>query len=384
MTTSFAAQSVISPGRVNLLGEHVDYNDGPVLPVAIDLSMTLTFEPLDEDVLELHALDLGKTSVFRLEDLAEKVDINGDPLAHFALYPASVAWALQGAEYPISGMRAVYTSNIPIGAGLSSSAAVEVGFAQAFMALGGWQAEMMTLVKLAKKGENEYIGVNSGIMDQFACLFGRENHALYLDTKDLSWEALPLPSDVAIIVADSDISRELAGSAYNARQQACIDAVNKLREFLPGISSLRDVSVDDFEQYKDQLIREVRLRAQHVVEEIARVNKAVPLLQEGDIQGFGDLMVAGHASLRDLYEVSLPELDALVEIAIEQPGCYGARLTGAGFGGCTVNLVQEEKSAAFILALKAGYEQRTGKAAKIYPCRAAQGAHLVSEALLNF
>jgi len=223
----------------------------------------------------------------------------------------------------------------------------------------------------------------SGIMDQFACLFGKENHALYLDTKDLSWEALPLPKDAAIIVADSNISRKLAGSAYNARQQACADAVNKLREFLPGISSLRDVSVEDFENYKDQLPRGVRLRAQHVVEEIARVQKAVPLLKEGNIEGFGELMIAGHASLRDLYEVSLPELDSLVEIAIEQPGCYGARLTGAGFGGCTVNLVQEEKSVEFILALKAGYERRTGKVAKIYPCRATQGAHLVPKASLN-
>jgi len=383
MMESSSTQSVISPARVNLLGEHVDYNDGPVLPVAIDLSMTLTFEPLDEDIIELHALDLGKTSTIRIEDLEDKVDIDSEPLEHFALYPASVAWALKQAGFSIAGMRAVYTSDIPIGAGLSSSAAVEVGFARAFMALGGWDAEMMTLVKLTKKGENEYVGVNSGIMDQFACLFGKENHALYLDTKDLSWEALPLPKDAAIIVADSNISRKLAGSAYNARQQACTDAVNKLREFLPGISSLRDVPVEDFKKYKDQLPTEVRLRAQHVVEEITRVQKAVPLLKEGNIEGFGELMIAGHASLRDLYEVSLPELDSLVEIAIEQPGCYGARLTGAGFGGCTVNLVQEEKSVEFILALKAGYERRTGKVAKIYPCRATQGAHLVPKASLN-
>jgi galactokinase len=383
MTTSFAAQTIISPGRVNLLGEHVDYNDGPVMPVAIDLSMTLTFEPLDEDIIELHALDMGKTSTFRIDDLADKVNINGEPLAHFALYPASVAWALQQAGFSVAGMRAVYTSDIPIGSGLSSSAAVEVGFAQAFMALGGWDADKMTLVKLAKKGENEYVGVNSGIMDQFACMFGQENHALYLDTKNLSWESLPLPQDVAIIVADSNISRELADSAYNARQQACADAVGKLRGVLPGISSLRDVTVDDFERYKDQFPQKVCLRAQHVVEEIARVEKAALLLKEGDIEGFGELMIAGHASLRDLYEVSLPELDALVEIALEQPGCYGARLTGAGFGGCTVNLVQEEKSAEFILALKAGYEQRTGKRAKLYPCRAAQGAHLLPKALLS-
>jgi len=383
MNTSSKIQSVISPGRVNLLGEHVDYNDGPVLPVAIDLSMTLTFESLDDDIVELNALDFNQKSSFRIRDISHKVDLNGAPLPHFALYPASVIWALKQAGFTIPGLRAVYASNIPIGAGLSSSAAVEVGFARAFAALGGWEIDLMDMVKLAKKGENEYVGVNSGIMDQFACLFGVKNHVLYLDTRDLSWEALQLPRDVAIIVADSHISRELADSAYNARQQACAQAVDNLREFLPGISSLRDVPVEDFKKYAERLPKRIRRRAQHVVEEIARVEKAVQLLKEGDIEGFGDLMIAGHASLRDLYEVSLPELDALVEIAVEQPGCYGARLTGAGFGGCTVNLVQEEESAAFIMALKAGYERRTGRQAKIYPCRAAEGAHLVSEPILK-
>jgi galactokinase len=383
MAKTSTAQSVISPGRVNLLGEHVDYNDGLVLPIAIDLSMTLTFEPLDKDAVILNALDLGKTSAFRIEDLADKVDTNGEPLPHFALYPASVAWALKQAGYSISGMRTIYTSNIPIGAGLSSSAAVEVGFALAFMALGGWETDMMELVKLTKRGENEYVGVSSGIMDQFACLFGVKEHALYLDTRELTWEALPLPQDVAIVVADPNISRELANSAYNARQRACTEAVKNLKTFLPGISSLRDVSVEDFEKYADRLPGRIRSRARHVVEEIARVEAAVRLLKVGDIHGFGHLMVAGHASLRDLYEVSLPELDALVEIAIEQPGCYGARLTGAGFGGCTVNLVQEDKCADFILALKTGYKQQTGKEVQLYPCRAAQGAHLAAKPLNN-
>ena len=376
-------QSIISPGRVNLLGEHVDYNEGPVLPVAIDLSVTLTFEPREDDVIELHALDLGQQTTFRIGDIADKIDINGDPLPRFAAYPASVAWALGQGGYAVSGMRAVYSSSIPIGAGLSSSAAVEVGFAQAFMALSGWEADPMELVKLTQKGENEYVGVNSGIMDQFACLFGIENHALYLDTRDLTWKALPLPRDVLIIVADSNISRELAGSAYNARQQACTEAVERLRVFLPEVISLRDVSEKDFEKYADRLPSEVRKRARHVVEEIARVKKAVQYLKTGDIQGFGDLMVAGHASLRDLYEVSLPELDALVAIAMEQHGCYGARLTGAGFGGCTINLVQVENSTEFINALIVGYEKRTGKKAKLYTCRAAKGAHLVPIPILT-
>lgn len=369
-------QTVIAPGRVNLLGEHIDYNDGPVLPVAIDRTMTLEFTPLEENRIELHALDLRKTCTFRVADLADKVDAEGQPLPHFARYPASVAWACQQAGYPIRGMRAAYTSQIPMGSGLSSSAAVEVGFARAFMALGEWEVDLMTLAQLTQKGENQYVGVNSGIMDQFACLFGQEQHALYLDTRSLDWEPVPLPADVAIIVADSQAPRELAGSAYNDRQQACQQAVRLLQKDLPWIRSLRDVAIEDFNRLASGLPDPIRKRARHVVEEIARVEASVQLLKEGNVAGFGALMIAGHQSLRDLYEVSTPELDALVEIALRQPGCYGARLTGAGFGGCTVNLVREENVAPFMAALAKDYREQTGKDAKLYHCHAAQGAHL--------
>jgi len=371
--------TVIAPGRVNLLGEHVDYNDGAVLPAAINLTMRLTVEALDEPVIILNALDLDKEATFQVADLSDKVDLNGEPLPHFALYPASVAWAFQQAGLSVPGLRAVYTSNIPIGSGLSSSAAVEVAFAQAFMNLSGWEVDPMTLVKLTKKGENEYIGVQSGIMDQFACMFGIADHALYLDTRSLAWEAVPLPDDVAIIVADSNIPRRLANSAYNDRQKACADAVLALQAALPGITALRDVSPADFEAHAHLLSGDVRLRARHVIEEIARVAEAVQLLKAGDICGFGELMVAGHASLRDLYEVSLPELDILVETALEQEGCYGARLTGAGFGGCTVNLVRDDCSESFITALFTAYQRRTGHQAKLYHTHAARGAHVVPD-----
>jgi galactokinase len=235
----------------------------------------------------------------------------------------------------------------------------------------------MTLVKLTKQAENAYVGVNSGIMDQFAVMFGRENHALYLDTATLDWEAVPLSEDVAIIVADSREPRELAGSAYNDRRAACEEAVRHLQQFLPEITSLRDVSPAQYAQYADGLSERVRRRGQHVVDEIARVEESVTLLKGGDIAGFGQLMIQGHESLRDLYEVSTPELNALVEIALEQPGCYGARLTGAGFGGCTVNLVREDAAEAFLGKVTAQYHERTGKAAKLYRCRATDGAHLI-------
>ena len=369
--------TVIAPGRVNLLGEHIDYNDGPVLPVAIDRTLTLEIIPLETNQIELYALDLGQSCAFSLSDLDRKTDLTGQPLPRFAQYPASIAWALQHAGYPVHGLRATYRSEIPMGSGLSSSAAVEVGFAQAFMALSDWDVDLMTLAQLAQKGENQYIGVNSGIMDQFACLFGQEQHALYLDTRTLAWEAVPLPADIAIIVADSQVPRELAGSAYNDRQQACQEVVRLLQASLPGIKSLRDVSVGEFNQYADTLPIVMRKRARHVVEEIARVEKSVEMLKQCNVTGFGELMIAGHQSLRDLYEVSTPELDALVNIAINQPGCYGARLTGAGFGGCTVNLVQEEHVASFIDSLSKEYQRLTGKKASLYHCHAARGAHVI-------
>ena len=371
------SQTILSPGRVNLLGEHVDYNNGPVLPVAIDLTLTLKFSPLEANRITLHALDLGKSVSFSLADLENKMDLNGQPLPHFARYPAGVAWACQQAGFPTKGLEAAYTSDIPIGSGLSSSAAVEVAFARAFMALGQWDVDLMALVRLTKKAENDYVGVQSGIMDQFAVTFGQQNHALYLDTATLDWEAVPLPADIAIIVADSREPRELAGSAYNDRRSACQQAVSALRQHLPDITSLRDVSPTEFGQYSNDLLEKIRMRGQHVVEEIARVEKSVKLLKAGDVAGFGKLMIAGHASLRDLYEVSTPELNALVEIALQQPGCYGARLTGAGFGGCTVNLVQDDQAEAFIQNVETQYAKQMGKSAKLYHTHAAQGAHLI-------
>ena len=369
--------TVIAPGRVNLLGEHIDYNDGPVLPVAIDRTLRLEITPLETDQIELHALDLGQTCTFSLSELEQKTDLTGQSLPRFALYPASVAWALQRAGYPVHGLRAAYRSQIPMGSGLSSSAAVEVGFARAFMALGDWHVDLMTLAQLTQEGENRYVGVHSGIMDQFACLFGQEQHALYLDTRSLEWEPVPLPADVAIVVADSQVPRELAGSAYNDRRLACQKAVHLLQTNLPEIKSLRDVTVGDFKRFADTLPIVVRNRARHVVEEIARVEESVKMLKQGDVTGFGALMIAGHESLRDLYEVSTPELDALVEIAIRQPGCYGARLTGAGFGGCTVNFVREANVADFISSLGREYKKLTGKKAQLYHCHAARGAHVI-------
>lgn len=364
----------IGPGRVNLLGEHVDYNAGVVLPAAIDRQVTVDAEPLDGNQVHLIARDLKQETRFSLDDLSARVDAHGQPLPHWALYPAGVAWAAQQAGLPVRAVRAAFTSDIPMGSGLSSSAGLEVAFGALWRLLGGWEMDGMRLAQLGQQAEVQYVGVNCGLMDQFASANGVEGHALYFDTRSLDWRPLPLPHGTSIIVADSTMRRSLTNSAYNTRHAECQQAVRILQGFLPGIHSLRDVSVEQFNHYAAELPQPVRQRAQHVVEEIARVDQAALLLEAGDAAGFGRLMFAGHASLRDLYEVSIPELDRLVALAAEIPGCLGARLSGAGFGGCTVNLVRDEAAAGFIQTLKAGYRTATGKDALVYRCRASQGA----------
>jgi galactokinase len=363
-----------APGRVNLLGEHVDYNGGPVLPAAIDRAVTIAVAQTTDEIVRLYALDLGENTAFALYQLEGKTDLDGDPLPRWALYPAGVAWALRRAGLAVRGLEAVYTSDVPIGAGLSSSAAVEVGFAVAWQALGGWEADRMMLARLCQQAENQYVGMNCGLMDQFASAHGVEGHALYFDTRSLEWEALPLPANTAIVIADSGVRRSLVSSAYNERRASCEQAVELLRQYLPGIQTLRDVPPVEFAAFREYLPEEVRRRAEHVVREIDRVQSAVRALRQGRHQAFGAFMFSGHASLRDLYEVSTPELDALVAIAHDLPGCIGARLTGAGFGGCTVNLVEGDKAPEFIRGLERGYLERTGRQAQVYLCKASDGA----------
>lgn len=378
ITIETAPYRVVAPGRVNLLGEHVDYNDGAVLPAAIDRSVRLAAEPLPGRLVTLHALDLDQQVTFNLDQLEGRQDVHGTPLPSWARYPAGVAWVLEQHGIRLQGMEASFTSNVPMGAGLSSSAAVEVGFAVLWQALGGWELDRLTLARLCQEAENHYVGVNCGLMDQFACANGVAGHALHFDTRTLLWRPVPLPAGAAIIIADSKMRRSLATSAYNERRAACEEAVRLLQAKLPNIRALRDVSPEEFAHVSHQLPATVRKRAQHVVDECARVDEAAQCLENGDAARFGQLMFAGHASLRDLYEVSIPELDALVEIAGSLPGCLGARLSGAGFGGCTVNLVEEAYADQFIAGLIEGYAQRCNKQAEVYLCHASNGAWVES------
>ncbi|MBA4398396.1 MAG: galactokinase [Anaerolinea sp.] len=370
---------VRSPGRVNLLGEHVDYNQGVVLPAAIDRQVDLFAWPMDERHIEITALDLNETVKFTFTDLGRKLDQQQKPLPTWALYPAGIAWAAQQHDLRLHGFKAAFRSDIPIAAGLSSSAAVEVAFALLSDSLGGWALPRLDLARLCQQAENEYVGVHSGLMDQFACAFGVPGSVLRFDTRSLECRALPLPPGAELVIADTGLRRSLANSAYNDRRKDCEQAVAELNRAIPGLQSLRDLSLEDFYRLQNTLPERSALRARHVVEEMARVEAATDCLVNNDASGLGKLMYAGHVSLRDQYQVSLPEIDALVEIARGLPGCYGARLTGAGFGGCTVNLVQTHHVRGFIAALQSDYHAKTGREAQVFACKASAGASILKK-----
>ena len=366
-----------APGRVNLLGEHVDYNDGFVLPVAIDRATYIAFSPASTEQTTLVAADFSEEARFISGMLPAKLQPDDSSLPEWALYPAGVAWALGEAKLSIPGMLAAFSSDVPRGSGLSSSASIEMAFGVAWSKLGGWDLPPMQLALLGQKAENRYVGVNCGIMDQFSSACGEVGKLLLLDCRSLEYRSLPLPQDTAIVVADTMVRRKLTSGGYNDRRAACEEAVRLLSRDLPGIKALRDVSVESFNRLSDQLPLTVEKRARHVVEEIERTRQAIPYLEQGKLGEFGQLMNACHISLRDLYEVSTSELDAMVQIAQSLPGCLGARLTGGGFGGCTVNLVAHDQAEAFARSLGPEYERRTGLHPEIYICQASRGAGLL-------
>ena len=365
-----------APGRVNLLGEHVDYNNGFVLPAAIDRATYLAFSPSTDGSNHILAADFGEISHYSNFTVKEKADLDGNPLAEWVYYPASIAWVLQQDDHTVIPIQGAFCSNIPRGSGLSSSASVLVAFLSAYKAAAGWQMEKMQIAKLGQKAENQYVGVNCGIMDQFASACGVDDHLLLLDCRNLDWQPVPLAEDLAIVVADTSVRRKLTSGEYNKRREACERAVAMIRQVIPGVESLRDVSVEQFEMNKHRLDPEAAMRAEHVVREIARTQAATSLLKNGQFEEFGLIMEECHASLRDLYEVSCPELNAMTELAKGLPGYLGARLTGAGFGGCTVNLVRKENAQVFAKELAKKYIAKTHLTPEIYICKASLGANV--------
>jgi len=359
---------VRAPGRVNLIGEHTDYNEGFVLPMAIDRAVVIAARRRHDRRVLLRALDFGAASAFDLPAIAP------DPAQPWSNYVRGVAFVLQRRGLDLPGLEAVIAGDVPIGAGLSSSAAIEVASAVAWRAIGGFALDGVTLALLCQQAENEFVGMRCGIMDQFIATLGRAGHALLIDCRNLAQRPVPLPAGVHIVVCDSRKRRGLVESAYNQRRQECEEAVRRLQAVLPGVRALRDVRPEELRQHQDLLPPIVLRRARHVVEENARVLASVAALEAGDLATFGRLLNESHASLRDLYQVSCVELDALVEVAQAQSGCLGSRLTGAGFGGCTVSLVRTAAVADFAAAVARGYTARTGLTPEVYVCQAADGA----------
>lgn len=355
-----------SPGRVNLIGEHTDYNDGFVLPMAIDRAVWIALRPRPDAHVRVHSLDFCQTAEFDLGCLQK----GG---SGWAEYLKGVAAAMQEDGFPLRGWEGVLSGDVPIGAGLSSSAALEMAAARAFAAVAGLPWEAAGMARLCQRAENRWVGVRCGIMDPMVCGCARAGHALFLDCRSLEAAAVPLPPATVVAVLDTTTRRGLADSAYNERRAQC-EAVAKLF----GQRALRDLTEAMFQEFAAQLDTVSRRRARHVITENSRTVQAADAMRQGDAEELGRLMNASHESLREDFEVSSPELDAMVECARAAPGCLGARMTGAGFGGCAVALVRAGAAEEFFAFVAAAYCRRTCLKPQLYLCRAANGAEVIA------
>lgn len=360
-----------APGRVNLIGEHTDYNDGFVLPIAIDRSVRVAASARDDSRVIVESIDFGESVEFDLGSIKRDED------RPWSNYPRGVAWALIKAGYELRGMNAIVTGDVPIGAGLSSSAAVELAFAMAFVHISSIDISPRELALLCQKAENSFVGVSCGIMDQFISAMGRRGHAMFLDCRSLRFELVPLNlADHLFLVCDTKVKRELSGSEYNRRRAECERGVELLKKHLPGIKALRDVSWEEFRRYSEELPETIRKRCRHVILENERVIRAVEALKSGDLKGFGELMNESHESLRVDYEVSCYELDLMVEIARGVEGVLGARMTGAGFGGCAVALARRDAVDRLIGRVMEIYPAKTGIKPEVYVVEPEEGAEV--------
>jgi galactokinase len=370
---------VKAPGRVNLLGAHVDYNEGWVLPAAIEQSIWLAAAPLEDSLVRIASLDYGHEGAATLAELADKSTLPSEVNSQldWLNYPAGVAWAMQEAGHQLTGMQAVFSGDIPAGAGVSSSAAVEMAFVLAWETLSGLSLNGRQRAKLGQRVENDYLGLKSGIMDQFASLHGAQGHLVMLDCRTLDHQLIPLPPECVILVADSGVRRQLAGSNYNNRQEECLEAAQILKQYLPDIRTLRDVDTEEFELYAHRLPPILRRRARHVVEECARVLKGAEALRQGNVGLFGNLIRKSQVSSRDMFEISILELDILAAAAWQVPGCYGARLVGGGFGGCVTVLAHESATNEIIQSMEETFAIEFGRKPPIFLCRASGGAEVM-------
>ncbi|HXG92027.1 MAG TPA: galactokinase [Blastocatellia bacterium] len=360
-----------APGRVNLIGEHTDYNDGFVMPSAIDLYTWAAIAPRDDRKLKIHSENFNESIEFDLDEAAPRAR------AHWSDYPRGIAAVLERAGHRLRGANILIRGDVPIGSGLSSSAAIEIATGYALMENTDLPIDRLELALLCQRAENQFVGMRCGIMDQFISCNGRAGEALLLDCRSLDYELLSLAGDVRLVICNTMVKHELASGEYNARRAECEAGVRHLAKHLPHARALRDVTLAELEQHGRDLPEVIYRRCQHVISENDRVIEAAAALRRGDLIAFGQLMRESHRSLRDDYEVSCAELDLMVDLANKVEGVYGARMTGGGFGGCTINLVKAESIEDFKREVAHGYEKATGRTPEIYICGAAEGAEQV-------
>lgn len=371
--TIFSAEPIVAeaPGRVNLIGEHTDYNDGFVMPAAVQFHTTVAIAPRRE-----------KRLVVFSENYAEQMEFDLDPLpktarSHWSDYVVGVAQELQQQGVALPGCGLLIHGDVPQGAGLSSSASLEVAVCRALLEVAGESLAGAEMALLCQRAENEFVGARCGIMDQFISVHAEQNHALQLDCRSLEFSQQPLPAEVRVVICNTMVKHSVAAGEYNRRRQECETGARWFAERRPGVKALRDVSLEEFCDSESAFPETIRKRCRHVISENARVMEASNALREGDLAKFGKLMGESHASLRDDFEVSCRELDLMVDLATQIEGVYGARMTGGGFGGCTVNLVKADGVEEFQTRIAAEYERAVGRRPEIYVCVASSGVRRV-------
>ncbi len=355
-----------------MIGEHTDYNQGFVMPAAIDLYCWVAIAARPDRRLQIHSLEFGDTV---------SVDLNDTALSRrsdWSDYVVGTALALQNSGFELCGANIVVRGQVPIGSGLSSSAAIEVSTGYALLDVSKARIDLKRLAMVCRQAENEFVGARVGIMDQFISTHGRAGHALLLDCRSLESKALPIPSGVLLGVCNTGVKHQHAAGEYNVRRAQCEEGVRRLSSVLPGIQSLRDVTRFELQQHKSLLPEVIYRRCRHVVTENERVQHAAEALLNGDLRALGALMADSHRSMRDDYEISCSELDTMVEIAGAQQGVIGSRMTGGGFGGCTINLIHADAAESFRLLVAAEYEKRTHIRPDIYVVSATDGVHAVA------
>jgi galactokinase len=363
----------VAPGRVNLIGEHTDYAGGFVMPAAIDFGTLAAISPRSDGRIVIWSENFQEQVSHQIDGLPK----NGG--GHWSGYPLGVVKTLRDAGFAVPPLSLTVDGDVPLGAGLSSSASVEVATAFAALSLAGAQPAREEIAKLCQRAENVYVGASCGIMDQFIACRGAENHALLLDCRSLEFRLAPIPANISIVIANTMVRHAIAGGEYGIRRGEVEEGTAILRSHRPEIQLLRDATTQDLEKWGAEMPDNVLRRCRHVITENLRTVAAADALAAGNLKKLGDLMAAAHASYRDDFEASCEEVDAMVEAAHRLPGLIGARLTGGGFGGCTVNLVHAEVAKDFAARLHDEYRSATGIDAQIYRCHASAAAHAVGE-----